>query len=81
MVLTNYESICGIVYYSILNIISTDRANYRLINTSVYLFIYQLDIHYIPGRLNFISNAFLRFHVLGNDVVRENNIESVLDVL
>ncbi len=81
VVLTDHESIYRIVYHSILNTISIDRANRRFTNASVYLFVYQLDIHYILGRLNFVSDAFLRFYVLRDDVVCEDNIKSVLDAL
>ncbi len=81
MILINYKFICKIVHHNTLNIISMDRANRRLINTSVYLSIYQLNIHHILDRLNFVFNAFSRFYVLGNDIVYEDDIESVLNVL
>ncbi len=81
VILINYEFIYRIVYHNILNIISTYRANYRLINISVYLSVYQWDIHYILSRLNFVSDTFLYLYALKDNVVRENDIEFILDVL
>ncbi len=81
MVLTNHESIRGIVHHSILNIISTDRANYRLINALVYLSVYQLDIYYMSNRLNFVSDVFSYLRVLGDNVICKDNIKPILDVL
>ncbi|KAL0468001.1 hypothetical protein QR685DRAFT_447449, partial [Neurospora intermedia] len=37
--------------------ISTNRTNWRLINTSIYLLQHKLKIYYILGKLNFILNA------------------------
>jgi len=80
VVLTDYKSIRGIVHYSILNITSIDQANCRLINASVYLSIYQLDMYYIPGCLNFMPDVFSRLRILGDDVVCKDDAELVLDV-
>jgi hypothetical protein len=81
VVLTDYKSIRRIVYHGILNTISIDRANHRFINALVYLFVYQLDIYYIPSRLNFVPNAFSYLYTLRDDIVCEDDIEPVLDVL
>ncbi len=80
MVLTDYKSIYRIIYHSTLNIISIDRVNCRFTNTLVYLSVYQLDIYYIPGHLNFISDTLLRLHTLGDDIIRKDNTKPVLDV-
>ena len=79
VVLIDYEFIYKIVYHSILNTISTDRANRRLTNASVYLSVYQLDVHYILGRLNFVPDVFSCFYILGDDIVCEDDVEPVLD--
>jgi len=81
VVLIDYESIYKIVYHDILNTISIDRINRRLINISVYLSIYQFDIYYILGRLNFVSDTLLRLRTLKDDVVRKDNIKPVLNAL
>ncbi len=81
VVLTDYESIYKIIHYNILNIISIDWTNRCLINASAYLFVYQLDMYYMPGCLNFVLNAFLYFRVLKDNVVCENNTEPVLNAL
>ncbi len=81
VVLIDYEFICRIVHHGTLNIISTDRANHHLTNASIYLSIYQLDIHYIPSRLNFVPDALLYLRVLGDDIVYKDDVEPILDVL
>ncbi len=80
MILTNYKSICRIVHHNTLNTISIDWANRRLTNISVYLSIYQLDVHHIPNRLNFVPDVLSRLHALRNNITCKNNIESVLDI-
>ncbi len=69
MVFTDYNVIYGIVKNTNFNIISIDYINYRLINISVYLSVYPLDVYYVPGRLNLVPNAFLRFRTIGDDTV------------
>ena len=81
VVLIDYKSIYGIVYHSILNIISIDRANCRFINASVYLFIYQLDIYYMSSRLNFVPDTLSHLRTLKDDIVYKDDVELVLDVL
>ncbi len=81
MILIDHESIYKIVYHSILNTISMDGANCYLINISVYLFAYQLDIYYILGCLNFVPDTFSHLCILGDDVICENNVEFILNAL
>ena len=79
VILTDYEVIRSIVYYNILNTTSIDRANWRFINASVYLSIYPLEIYYIFGRFNYISDVLLYFYIINDNIVRKSIIESVLD--
>ena len=81
MVLTDHEAIRGIVHHGMLNTTSTDRANRRLTNASVYLSAYPLEVHYMPGWLNYMPDALSRLCTMGDDVVRESTVEPVLDAL
>ncbi len=69
VVFIDYEAICGIVNAINLNILSTDRINRRLTNTSIYLSAYPLDIYHMPGRLNLISDVFFRLQILGDNTI------------
>ncbi len=69
MVFIDYNSICRIVYYSILNMISIDRINYQFINVLIYLSVYLFDVHYILGRLNYVLDVLLYFRVVGDKVI------------
>ncbi len=60
VIFTDHEVIYNIVNVINLYSISTDRTNHCFANISVYLFIYSLDIYYIPGRLNLVPNIFSR---------------------
>jgi hypothetical protein len=80
VVFIDYDAICGIVNSTILNTISTDRANCRLTNVLVYLSIYPLDVYYISRRLNLVLDTLSRLQVSGDDVVRQNEeVEPVLN--
>ena len=50
----------GIVEKTTLQTTSTDRANRRLINASIYLSEYDLQLFHIPGRINTVPNALSR---------------------
>jgi hypothetical protein len=69
VVFIDYNTIRGIVNSIILNTISTDRANRRFTNASVYLLVYFLDVYYMFGRLNFVLDALSRLRAFGDDVV------------
>jgi RNase H-like domain found in reverse transcriptase/Reverse transcriptase (RNA-dependent DNA polymerase)/Chromo (CHRromatin Organisation MOdifier) domain/Integrase zinc binding domain len=60
VVLTDHSATKGIVDQTTLNTTSTDRANKRLINSSIYLSQYGLQIYHLPGRLNFVPDALSR---------------------
>ncbi len=80
VVLIDYKAIRKIVYHSILNIISIDRVNRRFTNVSVYLSVYLLEIYYIFGRFNYMSDALLYFYTINDDTVRKSIVELVLDM-
>ena len=60
IVLTDYSATKGIIEQTSLNITSIDQSNRRLQVASIYLSQYNLRIHYIAGRLNFIPDALSR---------------------
>ncbi|RWA09357.1 hypothetical protein EKO27_g5767 [Xylaria grammica] len=57
IVLTDHSSTKGIVDQTNMNTTSTDRANKRLINASIYLSQYGLQVYHILGRRNFVPDA------------------------
>lgn len=60
VILIDHSATKGIVEQMSLNTTSTDQLNCRLQVASIYLSQYNLRIHYIAGRLNFISNTLLQ---------------------
>lgn len=78
IVLTDHSATKGIVDQTSLNTSSTDRANLRLINASVYLSQYGLDVHYLPGRLNLVPDALSRLQSV-NDSKDRGAEEPILD--
>ena len=86
VVLTDYIATKGIVEKSPLTTISIERSNYRLIYIAIYLSEYNLQIYYLPGRLNFVLDTLSRLKALqdkpkdpkeiaivnSNDVVLDN---------
>ncbi len=80
MVLTNYKVTRRIVHHNTLNTTSTNRINQRLINVSVYLSVYLLEIYYIFNRFNYIPNALSCLRIINDDTVRKNIVESILNI-
>ncbi len=78
-VLTDYSVTKDIVDQTILNTNSTDRANRQLINALVYLSQYQLNVYYIPGRLNHVPDALSCLQALGDSVQRQSKDPAILD--
>ena len=64
VVLTDYVAIKGIVEKSPLTTISTERSNRRLICVAIYFNEYNLQIYYLPGRLNFVLDTLSRLKAL-----------------
>ncbi len=82
VVLTDHEATRGIVNATSLNTSSTDRANRRLTNASVYLSAYPLDVYHMPGRLNLVPDALSRLRALGDDAIRaDETAEPALDAV
>lgn len=77
-VLTDHSATKGIVEKTSLDTSSTDRANRRLINASIYLSQYDLKIFHLPGRLNFIPDALSRLRAVQDKPGRLEG-EAVLD--
>ena len=69
----------GIYNQSSLNTSSTDRANRRLVNTSISLNAYPLETYYVPGRLNIVPDALSRLRGKDNEATRKQNEKPVLD--
>jgi hypothetical protein len=78
-VITDHSATKGIVDQTTLNTTSTDRANRRLINASVYLSQYQLNVYHIPGRLNHVPDALSRLQATGDDTQRQSPEPATLD--
>ena len=86
VVLTDYVATKGIIEKSPLTTISTEYSNCYLIYVAIYLSEYNLQIYYLPGRLNFILDTLSRLKALqdkpkdpkemaivnSNDVVLDN---------
>ncbi|SCO06556.1 related to TY3B-TY3B protein [Fusarium fujikuroi] len=66
-VFTDHSATKQIVEKTTLNITSTDRANRRLVNASIYLSEYDLRVFYIPGKKNFIPDALSRLEAPETD--------------
>ena len=78
VVLTDHAATRGIVEQTTLDTSSTNRANRRLINVSIYLSQYDLKVYHLPGRLNFVPDALSRLTALGDLVEREDG-DAILD--
>jgi hypothetical protein len=76
--LTDHAATRGIVEQTTLDTSSTDRANRRLINASVYLSQYDLKVFHLPGRLNFVPDALSRLKALDDTVERPEG-DAILD--
>lgn len=81
VVLTDHDATKGIVNQTRLNTTSTDRSNRRLINASIYLSEYQLDVHHLAGRLNLVPDALSRLAAQGDDAERAKPDTPVLDAV
>lgn len=81
VVLTDHDSTRGIVNQTNLNTTSTDRANRRLINASIYLSSLKLDVHHLAGRLNLVPDALSRLATDTDDQDRQKDDEPILDTI
>lgn len=81
IVLTDHDATRGIVNQTSLNTTSTDRANRRLVNASIYLSAYDLEVHHLAGRLNLVPDALSRLPALGDEAARLKNDTPTLDNL
>jgi len=81
IVLTDHDSTKGIVNSTSLNTTSTDRANRRLSNASIYLSSYPLDVVHMPGRLNLVPDALSRLAGHGDEQTRQREDEPALDAI
>jgi hypothetical protein len=70
VVLTDHEAAKGIINQTSLNTSSTDRANRRLVNASIYLSGYDLEVHHLAGKFNLVPDALPRLPVKGDDEAR-----------
>ncbi|KAN0080859.1 retrovirus-related Pol poly protein from transposon gypsy, partial [Elaphomyces granulatus] len=64
-----------------LNTTSTDRANRRLVNASIYLSAFPLNVYHLAGRLNLVPDALSRLPGKGDDSSRQREDKPVLDDL
>jgi hypothetical protein len=78
IVLTDHSATKGIVEQTNLRTSSTDRANKKLINASVYLSQYNLKIFYLIDKLNLVPNALSRLHAT-NDTIERPDGDVTLD--
>lgn len=78
IVLTDHSATKGIVEQTNLDTSSTDRANRRLINASIYLSQYDLKVYHLPGRLNYVPDALSRLAAL-QDPPERGNGDAILD--
>ncbi len=82
IVFIDYNVINGIMKSTNFNTTSINRINCRLINISVYLFIYLLDVYHILGRFNLVSNVLLYLRILKNNIIWINNeVELAFDII
>ncbi len=56
-----------------------DCINCRLVNTSVYLTAYPLDIYHLPDHLNLIPDTLSHLKTLENAEIQQHNKEPILD--
>ena len=78
IVLTDHVSTRGIVEQTQLDTSLTDRANRRLITTSVHLSEYNLKVYHLPGRLIYVPDALSRLAAVQDKPQREEG-EVILD--
>ncbi|RWA03570.1 hypothetical protein EKO27_g11536 [Xylaria grammica] len=71
VVLTDHSATKGIVDKTTLDSSATDRCNIRLINASVYLNQYGLQVFHLPGRLNLVPDALSRLKTVTDAVSAE----------
>lgn len=81
IILTDYDAIKGIVNRISLNTTFTDRSNRRLVNASIYLSEYQLDVHYIARHLNLVPDALSHLTAAGDTVERQKADPTTLDAI
>ncbi|KAK9769283.1 putative Reverse transcriptase [Seiridium cardinale] len=63
---------------------SADKGNRKLVNSSIYLSQYGLQVYHLPGRLNFVPDALSRLRAVQdaaspNQPIKRSNEEPVLD--
>ncbi len=81
VILTDHDSICGIVNRTNLDTISTNHTNRRLVNTSIYLTAYLLDVYHLPGRFNLIPDTLSHLKTPEDTETQQCNEEPMLDTL
>jgi hypothetical protein len=81
IVLTDHDATRGIINQTSLNTTSTDRANRRLVNASIYLSAFNLDVHHLAGRLNVVPDALSRLPGKGDAETRKKVETPALDDL
>ena len=85
VVLIDYIATKGIVEKSPLTTISIECSNRRLIYIAIYLSEYNLQIYYLPGRLNFVPDTLSRLKALQDkprdpkDIVVVNSNDVIFD--
>jgi hypothetical protein len=80
IVLTDHSATKGIVEQTSLRTSSTDRANKRLINASVYLSQFDLKTYHVPGRPNLVPDALSRLRAKQDKPNRPDEIAILDDV-
>ena len=82
IIFINHDAIGSIIKNTNLNTTSTDYTNRCLINVSIYLSVYLLDVYYILRCHNLVLNTFLRLRTLKDNAIRtDNEIKPTLDVI
>ncbi|PNP59923.1 hypothetical protein FNYG_14749 [Fusarium nygamai] len=66
-VFTDHSATKQIVEKTTLDTTSTDRANRRLVNASIYLSEYELRVFHIPGKKNFVPDTLSRLEAPETD--------------
>lgn len=84
IVLTDHAATKGIVDQTSLSTTSTDRANKRLVNASIYLSQYGLNVYHLPGKFNFVPDALSRLRAVVDaanptDPIQRSDEHPVLD--
>ncbi|KAI0448533.1 hypothetical protein F5B21DRAFT_497253 [Xylaria acuta] len=69
----------GIVDQTTLNTAATDRANNRLVNSSVYLLQYGLQVYYLLGRFNYVPDALSRLSAVQNATDKSGRLKQSED--